>query len=226
MLKPHVDVADDSWRGHITPENTAAWFRAYTDFIIHYAKIADAYGVEMLAIGTELKSVSGNDYRSEWDYVISRIREVYSGILTYAANWDNYSNVCFWDRLDLLGIDAYVPVSSERNPSLEELVSGWSRWVEEVSTFQKSVRKDVIFTEIGYRSTDYAARDPWDYHEQRPINQALQARCYQAVMEAFREKSWFKGVFFWNWLPRKDAGGKFNTDFTPQHKLAEDIFRE
>jgi len=224
MFKPHVDVADDSWRGEINPQDKAKWFKSYTDFIVHYAKIAEEHNVEMFSIGTEFKSLNGVENRFEWENTIKKIREVYSGNLTYAANWDDYRNVCFWDLVDVVGIDAYFPISSERNPSLNELVNGWSKWVRELSEWQKEIRKDIVFTEIGYRSTDYAAREPWEYQQDRPINQELQANCYKAVMESFKDKPWFKGAFFWSWTPQKDYGGKFNTDFTPQHKLAEKVF--
>ena len=81
------------------------------------------------------------------------------------------------------------------------------------------------FASFCYKETDYSAREPWEYLKDRPINQELQARCYQSVIEAFKDKYWFKGVLFWDWMPRKDYGGKFNTDFTPQHKPAENTFR-
>ncbi len=225
MLKPHVDVSDDSWRGDIKPQNKEQWFRAYTDFIAHYAEIAEAKEVEALVIGTEFKSLNGNNHRNDWSNVVKRIREVYSGKLTYAANWDDYKNVCLWDLVDFVGIDAYFPTSTDKDPSLQSLISGWSKWKEELDEWQKKVNKDIVFTELGYRSIDYAAREPWEYLQEKPINQKLQARCYEALIEAFKEKPWFKGVLFWNWMPRKDYGGKFNTDFTPQHKPAEDTFK-
>src|SRR5512143_2464028 len=46
MLKPHVDLANDSahYRGEIGPEFTAAdwaaWFASYRPFIVHYAEMA------------------------------------------------------------------------------------------------------------------------------------------------------------------------------------------
>ena len=243
LLKPHVDVKDDSWRGEIgLPANASAeekkqwakaWFDAYAKFIINYAKMAEAHKVGMLAVGTEFKSINGSEYRKEWEKVIRSIRDVYSGMLTYAANWDDYENVCFWDLVDVAGIDAYFPTSVERDPSLDELVKGWSSfswkgkqrsWISELEQWQKKVDKDIIFTEIGYRSTDYAAREPWECTEDRPLNLQLQARCYKSVIEAFKDKPWFKGVFFWLWSPRQDAGGPFDYDFTPQHKPAEAVF--
>jgi len=243
MLKPHVDLKNDEWRGTIRPPQNAtkeqkdqwfdAWFKSYTRFITGYAEMAEAHGVEMLAIGTEFKSLIGRKHSARWKKVIRKVRDVYSGLITYAANWDNYENVCLWDMVDFVGIDAYFPSGMKRNPSLEELKMGWSNftykgrkrnWIRELEKWQATVGKPVLFTEIGYRSTDYSARRPWEYKEQRSRNLRLQARCYRAVLEAFRDKPWFKGVFFWLWSPKMDAGGKFDTGFTPQGKSAQSVF--
>ena len=48
MLKPHVDVNDQSWRGNIKPDDPDAWFANYTKFIVQYAQMAESLKVEML----------------------------------------------------------------------------------------------------------------------------------------------------------------------------------
>ncbi len=225
VYKPHIDVVDYScWRGEIDPSDKEEWFRNYTDFIVHYAQMAESQGVEMLAVGTEFKSLVGLENRAYWEDVIGEVRSVYSGQLTYAANWDNYWNVCFWDLVDVVGIDAYFPLNNERDPSLNQLLEDWKPHVRALDQWQEGVGKDILLTEVGYRSVDYAAGEPWEYLEQRPINQELQANCYRAVYEAFKDQPWFKGVLFWDWTPTKDKGGDWDNDFTPQHKLAEDVF--
>ena len=40
MLKPHVDALNGQWRGDFNPSNADAWFQSYTQFIVHYAQIA------------------------------------------------------------------------------------------------------------------------------------------------------------------------------------------
>ena len=179
----------------------------------------------MFILGTEYNSLD-TENREEWENAFKQVRNNYFGIVTYAANWDNYNKVCFWDLTDIVGIDAYFSLSKESDPSKQQLIQGWSKWIDEISDFQEDVGKPVLFTEIGYRSTDYSARLPWEYKEVRPVNQELQKRCYESIEEAFAGKEWFKGFFIWNWTPMQDYGGKFNTDFTPQNKLAQDAFLE
>ena len=244
MLKPHIDLKNDAWRGDICPPENAspneaaplwldAWFDAYTRFILKYSEMAENEKVEIFCVGTEFKKLIGA-YRARWEKVVRKVREVYSsGSLTYAANWDNYENVCLWDLVDIIGIDAYFPLSAAKDPSLEALVKGWSsmvykerkrNWVNEIESFQKKVKKPLVFSEIGYRSVDYAARTPWEYREEWPLNPGLQRRSYEAVLKAFKDKRWFRGCFFWLWSPKLGAGGMFDGGFTPQGKPAESVF--
>jgi len=188
--------------------------------------------------------VQAPDYAT-WVDIIDNIRAVYSGTLVYAANWDGYENVSFWDQMDLVGIDAYFPISNEENPSLTELVDGWSdycfpagspynaygdsrdchNWMEEIETWQITIDKPIVFTEIGYPGADYAAATPWIAGSHIP-NCELQARCYEAVFLVFSDEDWFRGAFWWNWFPWSDAGGCCDLDFTPQNKPAESVLSD
>ena len=224
FLKPHVDVLDDTWRGEISPVSIDEWFDSYTDFIVHYAQIAQRNGVDCLIIGTEFKTLQGTEYRDYWLKIIVEVRKVFSGFLTYSANWDDYRQVSFWDALDFVSIDAYFPLSDKRDPTLEELVKGWEKWTKQLEDFAKEVNKVIVFSELGYRSTDYAAREPWEYKEIRPFNEGLQKRCFEAALKVFGDKEWSGGFLIWNWSPKMDYGGRFNLDFTTQYKAAESIF--
>jgi hypothetical protein len=49
----------------------------------------------------------------EWRRVIAAVRGVTSARLTYAANFDAYQRVAFWDALDAIGIQAYFPLTDK-----------------------------------------------------------------------------------------------------------------
>ncbi|MGD0093195.1 MAG: hypothetical protein ABSE73_25050 [Planctomycetota bacterium] len=234
ILKPHVDVADGSWRGQIRPVDTAAWFAAYSAFIVRYAALAQAQHADLFVIGTEFSSLGGWDNRAAWEQVVAGIRQVYSGKLTYAANWDasGTDQTCLWDLVDVIGLDAYFPLSGLQAPALADLVAGWNGanpqsrdWASEIAALQQATGKDILFTECGYRSTDYPARAPSEYVETRPVNLDAQANCYKAVARVFKGVPWFRGCLFWNRLPLKDYGGAFNGDFSSQHKPADECFK-
>ncbi|MGQ9700688.1 MAG: glycoside hydrolase family 113, partial [Candidatus Bipolaricaulaceae bacterium] len=184
MLKPHGDIQDDTWRGSISPVSVEDWFSCYKLFIVHYARIAEKYGVELFCIGTEFRSLSGPECYRYWQDLIAAIRAVYSGRLTYAANWDEYPGVSFWNFLDYIGINAHFPLSEARTPSVEELVSSWSQVVTAVEAWQKTLQKPVLFTEIGYRSLDFAAREPWHWAKGASYNEVAQANAYEAAFRA------------------------------------------
>jgi len=223
MLKPHLDVKDGTWRGEIAPQDIRIWFEKYKTFILHYARLAQEYEVELFCVGTELRSLSGPEFRVYWEEMIAAVRSTCTSRLVYAANWDEYTSVSFWDLLDYVGVDAYFPLSFSKTPSVAELVQAWGSWISALENWQKQVSKPVIFTEIGYRSIDYTAKEPWDWTSTAPYNPEAQANAYQAVLQAFEGKPWFAGLFFWNWLPDPNAGGPGDLDYTPQNKPAQEV---
>lgn len=223
MLKPHVDSKDGVWRGSLSPADIRAWFASYEDFVVRYAALAAKYGVELFCVGTEFRSLSGPEFRDHWKKIIEAIRQVYSGSLVYAANWDEYSFVSFWDLLDYAGVDAYFPLSHTRTPEVRELLRAWEFWLADLERWQMRVRKPVMFTEIGYRSIDYAGKEPWSWMHAASYNPEAQANCYEAALQGVWGRPWFVGLFFWNWLPDPHAGGAGNTDYTPQNKPAQEI---
>lgn len=226
MLKLHVDSKDGTWRGQIFPADIEAWFENYQARVLYYAKLAESLGVELFCLGTELRSLSGKAFRDRWEKLISAVRGIFAGSLVYAANWDEFQTVSFWDLLDYVGIDAYFPLSPAQTPSVEELLLAWVPWVSLLETWQRRIGKPVIFTEVGYRSIDYAAREPWNWTIEGPYNPKAQANCYHALFQAFLGKPWFAGLFFWNWQTNPAAGGPGDLGYTPQNKPAQEILRK
>ena len=229
LLKPHLDIDDDTWRGLIDfgddEDAWGAWFRAYTAFILRYARLAQEEAVDMFCIGVEL---GGTVRRArDWREVIRTVRETYSGPLVYAANWRGEMwRVPFWYELDYIGIDAYYPLTGRFSPALGELVAAWRGPLRSTGCLAMREGKPVIFTEIGYRSLDGALREPWNWASTGAPDPEEQALGYRAFFEAVWGKPpWFAGAFFWHWELDPAAGGPMDTGYTPQNKPAEDILR-
>jgi uncharacterized protein (TIGR03437 family) len=238
MLKPHVDLSQDPshWRGQIDPQDKDAWFASYTPFIVKYAQMAETQQVEGLCIGTELVMMSGSVNQARWYAVIDAIRGVYHGLLTYAANatWaaDEFTSVSFWDRLDLIGLDGYFPLTHQSDPSLAQLVAAWhSNWqgldiVAAVENLHNAhPEKPVIFTEIGYRSFAGTNIAPYSYTDTTgPADLTEQRNCYDAFYTVWSQQaSWVKGVFWWAWSV--NPPGPNDIDYNPRGKPAEDVLR-
>ena len=113
MIKPHVDPRTDEARINIMPSEK--WFDSYEEFAIRYAKFSQENDVEIYAIGTELEATTFEAWTHRWDQIIDKVKQVYSGKLTYAANWTEYKEVPFWDKMDVIGIDAYFPLTNDNN---------------------------------------------------------------------------------------------------------------
>ncbi|MDD4893834.1 MAG: hypothetical protein PHW54_00770 [Candidatus Omnitrophica bacterium] len=231
MLKPHLDIVEGNgkWRGEIgfdSDTDWQAWFDSYTAFILRYADIAAKENVEIICIGTELTNAALTQ-PERWRELIKKVREVYKGQLTYAANWDKeFKEIAFWDALDYAGIDPYFPLVTSTRPQVEELKSAWQDWLKSIEEWQKKINKPVVFTEIGYKSSRDAADEPWQHAPMGELDLVLQVNLYQALLETFWEKPWFYGAYWWYWGTNPRMGGENNRGFTPQNKPAQDVIKE
>lgn len=230
MLKPQIWIWDGVFTGMLkmnTEEDWKTLETSYEAFIITFAILAEETNVPIFCIGTELEQFVKN--RPEyWKGLIVKIRKVYKGKLTYAANWDEYSRTPFWQDLDYIGIDAYFPLSEEKTPSVEEFKMGWKPWKEKIKAFSITKNKPVIFTEFGYRSMDYTGKKPWlvDRNEEK-VNLLAQANATEAILTEFWNEDWFAGGYIWKWfIQHNTSGGKDDNRFTPQNKPAQDIMSE
>jgi hypothetical protein len=96
--------------------------------------IAVEKNVEALCVGTEFK-VGAVRREAFWRGLIARIRQKYHGKLTYAANWDEFPNMPFWDALDFVGINAYMPLSDAVTPSVSDLKMAWRPHFDMIKNF-------------------------------------------------------------------------------------------
>jgi hypothetical protein len=223
-LKPHVDVHDGTFRGDIRPASPGAWFASYREMLNRYADLARQGGAAMLVVGTELTSMS--PHTDEWRRTIAEARARFGGGLTFAANWvDGAEVVQFWGDLDVIGIDAYMPLSDgDPDPSVDALVRAWYErgYVDRIEDLHLRHGKPVLFTEAGFESRVGTAVTPWG-GATGPVAQGPQARGYQAAYCVWSQLPWFKGIYWWDWRATGyDAG---DGSHAPRGKLAESTMR-
>jgi len=227
MLKPQIWIGG-SYTGTFTLTNETdwqLWESNYLKYVFNYAHLADSLNIEMFCIGTELKLVV-EQRPMFFNKLIDSIRTFYDGKLIYAANWDDYKAVPFWGKLDYIGIDGYFPLSTDNTPSVADMVASWQSTISAIEQFKTALNKDVIFAEIGYKSVDQCAYEPWN-PTSNTVNMQAQSNSYQAFFEAFANKPWFKGAFLWKWYPKhENSGGFSNKDYTPQNKPAEAVIEK
>jgi hypothetical protein len=221
MPTVHVRLIDDtSWRGTIAPTDWGRWWRAYERFILHYAELAQAHGVDLFAVGSELGSTESQADR--WVAIIAAVRRRFSGALTYSANWDHFGEVPFWGALDLAGVNAYVPLSTLPDPSESDLMRGWRPFKAQIEAWSARHRRPFLLTEIGYQSNPFAAARPFDYSLRGQPDPGLQLRCYRALFRSWHDVEGLSGVFLWNWF---GPGGLQDRGYTPRGKPAYEVIR-
>lgn len=230
MLKPQIWVLGGKFTGFIKMNSEADWLKleaSYRTYILNYAQIATEISADILCIGVELEQFTVN--RPEfWKGLIKEIKHVYKGKLTYAANWDEYKRVSFWNQLDFIGVDAYFPVSKSKTPSVSELRNGWIQHKKELKLAHEKYKIPVLFTEYGYRSVNYTGSEPWasDSKSESETNLIGQSNALKAIYFEFWLESWFAGGFLWKWFPNHAiTGGRKDNRFTPQNKPAEQVVK-
>ena len=151
------------------------------------------------------------------------------GLITYAANWDNFTEIPFWDQLDYIGINAYFPLLDHEKPTLSKLVKAWKEPLESIRKCQKKFDKPIIFTEYGYLSVDGATFNTWELEKKLDVldvNQEAQAMAIDALHSVFAEESYWQGGFLWKWYPSMQGHEGYPTkDYTPQGKTAEKVLK-
>ncbi|MBI2552164.1 fibronectin type III domain-containing protein [Candidatus Uhrbacteria bacterium] len=231
-FKPMVDSRDGTWRGKFEPADADAWFASYQDFILHYASLADAEGIDYFVVGTEFASLTRPQYTEKWREIIRETRAAYDGPITYAANWGKrhegeYYQVEFWDALDAIGIDAYFPVSRDENPDVAGVQNAWTfihtgnqnqNWFADIRAKHEEFQKPVLFTEIGFLSCNGAGIEPWKYPCERGIDLDEQAALYEGTMRFWKDVDWMQGFLWWRWDVDPDKGGPQDGDYLAQNK--------
>ncbi len=226
MMKPQIWIGHGTYTGEIEMMNNKDWRKLednYTKYILAYASIANEENVEMLCVGTELKLFVATrpDY---WSKLIKEIKKIYSGKLTYAANWDDFDDATFWGDLDYIGVDAYFPISQEGKRKLSDLKNGWKQHLALLDTVSNLYDKKILFTEYGYRSIKDCAAKPWDYSEDAAVDLKAQCLALEALYQSVWKEEKFAGGFLWKWhADNENAGGKENNMFTVQNKEALNV---
>jgi len=212
MIKPHLAYwgSGFSWRGAITFRDEAHWLRFFATYEAWVVQLAQASaGADAYAVGTELDKTI---HRDEWRRVITSVEAVYSGPLTYAANWDRVGDVPFWDALDVVGVQAYFPVvegPAGRVPTAAELAAGWARIMTDVRGLHERTGKHVLFTELGYDASATAATKPWASDGAGRNGQEIQHACMRAALRAIDVEPAVVGAFLWKWFPGEVQRGDF-----------------
>ncbi|MFQ5639904.1 MAG: hypothetical protein ACE5IR_18145 [bacterium] len=231
MLKPHILMWNPhwGWPGDIKMDSEEEWqnfFSFYYNWIRHYALLAEMADMDIFCIGVELMQTT-RDHQKEWREIIKRVRQIYHGPIVYAANWwQELEQITFWDDLDYIGLNCYYPLSQKDSVTMADLKRGAADFLPTIEHIANKYRKPVLLTEVGFTSTSKNWKAPHKRKRGAALSFEDQAMCYRATFEAFWDKKWLAGIYWWKWPTYLEYGGRHNNGFTPNAKPAENIVKE
>ena len=166
---------------------------------------------------------------SLWIDLIDKVSHDFRGPVSYAANYDNYQEVDFWEKLDFIGINAYFPLREtldvpRSSPGFEmDLEKKWEEILSGINSFRVQnniTEKRVIFTELGYTYRRHSTVYPWGSRgfilvgmdsdrdlliwEEEPLDFNERALAVRALYNAYKSRGndFLAGMLYW----------KFSTD--------------
>lgn len=192
-IKPTVNCKNGTWRAHICffdkdvpcEPKWSIWFKAYTDFQLHYAELAEETGCDMFIAGCEM--VQSEHREAEWRNVISEIRKVYHGPLTYNTDKYQEDNVTWWDCVDYICSSGYYPIND------------WEAQLDRIEAVVKKFNKPFFFAEAGCKSTKGSMNVPNDWTINGSPAPEEQARWYETMFNACDKRDFVGGFFLWDW---------------------------
>lgn len=237
LLVPHLWVETplrgESWRALIDPgsdEGWARWSHSYKEFLLTWARVASESSAEMLSVGVELRSWVTTARATSFFPILREVRQVYSGLLTYSANWDDVDDTLILQDIDLIGINAFYPLTDEEGAPLYKLLEGGRGIAEKLEKLARKERKPILLTEVGYKTVEDPAVKPWIWPEDMKkvvLSQQGQAAATFALLQPLLEKPWFAGFFMWRiYADPDDVSQEPEFGFSPRGKLAERIVRD
>ncbi|MFT5777851.1 MAG: hypothetical protein ACI837_000799 [Crocinitomicaceae bacterium] len=161
-----------------------------------------------------------------WEHLIEGMREVYTGKMTIAANFDNYQEIAFWDKLDFIGINAYFPLRelSSKRDMASQIRNSWDSILDEINAFKEANKLDekpVLFTEIGYGRHSGSTLNPWQgfgfslldnvksdsliIWENQKTDQAERNLALSLLYECIEKKNFpIAGLLYWKLTSKKE----------------------
>lgn len=243
-IKPQLLSEDGTWSGRIDPENPDIWFQSYQNMLLEYAKLAEQNSADALYLTNEIMPMVRNPkYKDKWVDIIDSIKDVFHGSVSVNSVFTAYDNevmsIPFADQLDFVGVSLYCRFTGKTDPTVEELVNAWYVNRDGISIV-KLLRdihalygKEVMISEIGFRSFDGANMDISDLSSVGAVDLQEQADLFEALMRVLtkEKEDWLKGVSIWGWftdldpteeLPAKGCGMLFGEQgSTIQNKPSE-----
>lgn len=234
MIDPHwnsTQRGDSTGRGAIgtnppfTPAEWDAFFANYAQWMLSWAALAEAEGVETLCIGAELSSTEPQE--AHWRALFAAVRAVFKGIVYYSSTGGDFP---WWDASDFIAQDMYPKLTNASAPpdgvAVEQLVGAWTGYLAAFHRMALAHNKTVLLQETGicsvYKVGLFSNPAFFECYG-LPIDEGVQAKYYESVFQAVYPLPWIGGVTFWKWGAQGGAG---DPTFFPLNKSAMGVVKK
>ncbi|MBN2259193.1 MAG: hypothetical protein JW702_01460 [Clostridiales bacterium] len=223
-----------------SPSDPNEFWSTYGDSLVYYAQFCTENNVEAFCIATEMTRLEISEYNSQWENVISRVRNSYSGIVFYETNfW--YQRTGTYDSteqklqqnwfasLDYIAVSAYWDIAPSEDATIEQMIAKWYDWSwyhtnvveDELEALSSTFNKKIILV-TGCASVDGAAMHPWKYSFDNPVvDLEEQRRWFESFFQVFHDESFVAGYMIDGGFYTTANKDPNNTEFTIQNKPAE-----
>nr|WP_307992881.1 1,4-beta-xylanase [uncultured Niameybacter sp.] len=222
IIKPLVNCRNGVWRAHINffdqdvvcEPKWSNWFESYTKYQLHYAKIAEQVGAEMLVVGCEM--VQTERKAAEWRKLIEEVRKVYTGLITYNTDKYQEDHVTWWDAVDVISSSGYYPIND------------WDNQLERIHRIVKKFNKPFFFAEAGCPARTGSSIIPNNWEHKGELNLQEQEEYYKIMFEKCKKESWICGFGLWDWKTHlyPKADGIKDDDYSVYGKPACQVIKE
>jgi hypothetical protein len=219
MLKLHVNIGfDDSTdKTLINPTDIPTWFTNYTTVVNHYAQIAQANNIPILAIGNELKSLSLAANASYWQTLINNVKTNYPNLkISYAGKYSEWTRALsekalgqanLFDYVDIQCMNLYPNLSTVvyngSNITLTQLkeamysTNDGSNYIAVITGAYNTYKKDIIISETGMMAKN-SSQFIMPSNELGSIDERVQDLYFQTIFETFGKMHQVVGLFIWH----------------------------
>lgn len=183
------------------PTNPDSFFASYKENILKVAELSEKYDSPYMTIGVELGPVASDPkYLKYWEDIISSVRKVYDGKITYNSYVDDrhdfnteLDELTFIDQIDMVGFNVFPRTldNGELDGTYDQFYAEWKNdIVPGMQELAAKLNKPVFISEFGFTRLDGAGSQefsgsgvglPTDLKEQADLFDAA----FKALYEGF-----------------------------------------
>lgn len=200
-----------------------SWFQSFGNGLVHYGRLLERCKADLFCLSGELHGAQDQD--DHWRRVIERVRQVYSGPVTYEMSCiDPERDILPWyEDLDFVCLSSYPPAAlspkfanrkelkeyiySQEDkpcPSVDEMTAYIrENELEQHRKIAQAIGHPYFFAETGCCSAAGVSCLPFTIHG-RKYRPEEQLNYFEALMQVFNEEDWFRGFFWWKWDEQQD----------------------